>query len=115
MKKSIFIKVFGGYVLLLLLLSAVFLLFSFSTIKRHYLDTLAGDLEDVGRTLDVRIFDYLDQGRLADLETFLQEHGKKIGARLTVIDPEGVVKAASEKDPLGVACLSGISTSCSKR
>jgi len=99
MKKSIFIKVFGGYVLLLLLLSAVFLLFSFSTIKRHYLDTLAGDLEDVGRTLDVRIFDYLDQGRLADLETFLQEHGKKIGARLTVIDPEGVVKADSEKDP----------------
>jgi two-component system phosphate regulon sensor histidine kinase PhoR len=99
MRKSIFFKVFGGYVILLLLLAAVFLLFSFSTIKRHYMDTLARDLENVGRTLDVRIFDYLDQNRLADLETFLQEHAKKIGARLTIIDPEGVVKAESERDP----------------
>jgi two-component system phosphate regulon sensor histidine kinase PhoR len=33
------------------------------------------------------------------LESFLQEHGKKIGARLTVIDPEGIVKADSERDP----------------
>jgi two-component system phosphate regulon sensor histidine kinase PhoR len=99
MKKSIFFKVFGGYVILLLLLAAVFLLFSFSTIKRHYMDTLAHELENVGRTLDVRIFDYLDRNRLPDLETFLQEHGKKIGARLTVIDPEGIVKADSEQDP----------------
>jgi two-component system phosphate regulon sensor histidine kinase PhoR len=99
MKKSIFFKVFGGYVILLLLLAVVFLLFSFSTIKRHYMDTLAQELENVGRTLDVRIFDYLDRNRLPDLETFLQEHGKKIGARLTVIDPEGVVKADSELDP----------------
>jgi two-component system phosphate regulon sensor histidine kinase PhoR len=102
MKKSIFFKVFGGYVTLLLLLAAVFLLFSFSTIKRHYMDTLAHDLEDVGRTLDFRIFDYLDRNRLPDLEAFLQEHGKKIGARLTVIDPEGVVKADSEQDPAGM-------------
>jgi two-component system phosphate regulon sensor histidine kinase PhoR len=99
MKRSIFIKVFGGYVVLLLLLAAVFLLFSFSTIKRHYLDTLARDLENVGRTLDLRIFDYLDGDRLPELERFLQEHGKKIGARLTVIDPEGVVRADSEQDP----------------
>jgi two-component system phosphate regulon sensor histidine kinase PhoR len=99
MKKSIFFKVFGGYVILLLLLAVVFLLFSFSTIKRHYLDTMARELENIGRTLDARIFDYLDRDRLPDLEAFLQEHGKKIGARLTVIDPDGVVKADSEQDP----------------
>lgn len=99
MKKSIFIKVFGGYVFLLLLLSGLFLLFAFGTIRKHYIDTLARDLENVGRTLDGRIFDYLDSHRLAELEGFLQEHGKKIGARLTVIDPEGVVKADSEQDP----------------
>lgn len=102
MKKSIFFKVFGGYVILLVLLAVVFLLFSFSTIKRHYMDTLAHDLENVGRTLDFRIFDYLDRDRLPDLEAFLQEHGKKIGARLTVIDPEGNVKADSEQDPAGM-------------
>ncbi len=99
MKKRIFFKVFGGYVILLFLLAVVFLLFSFSTIKRHYLDTLALELENIGRTLDVRIFDYLDGNLLPELEGFLKEHGKKIGARLTVIDPDGVVKADSEQDP----------------
>jgi len=65
-------------------------------------ETLAHDLENVGRTLDVRIFDYLDRNRLADLESFLQEHGKKIGARLTVINPEGAVEADSEQNPAGM-------------
>ncbi len=99
MRQSIFFKVFGGYVVLLILLSAVFLLFSFSTIKRYYLNTLARDLENIGHTLDARVFSYFDENRLSRLETFLQEHGRKIGARLTVIDPEGVVLADSERDP----------------
>ena len=102
MKKSIFFKIFGGYVILLILLAIVFLLFSFGTVKKHYLDTLALELENIGRTLDVRIFDYLDGNRLPELEGFLREHGKKIGARLTVIDPEGVVKADSEQNPVAM-------------
>jgi two-component system phosphate regulon sensor histidine kinase PhoR len=85
-----------------LLLSAVFLLFSFSTIKSHYVSTLAHDLESIGRTLDVRIFEYLDGGRLAELEGFLKEQGKRIGARLTVIGSDGAVKADSELDPLAM-------------
>ena len=99
MKRSIFLKVFGGYIGLLLLLAAAFLLFSFGTIKRHYMNTLAGELENVGRALAGRIFDLLDRDRRADLESFLQENGKKVGARLTVIDPGGVVEADSEQDP----------------
>lgn len=99
MKKSIFFKVFAGYLILLLLMAVVFLVFSFGTIKKHYLNTRALELENIGRTLDVRIFDYHDGNRLPELEEFLQEHGKKIGARLTVVDPEGIVKADSERDP----------------
>jgi two-component system phosphate regulon sensor histidine kinase PhoR len=99
MKKSIFFKTFGGYVVLLLLLAVVLLLFSYGTIKKHYLDTLAKELENIGRTLDDRIFGYLDGNRLPELEAFLQERGKKIGARLTVINADGVVEADSERDP----------------
>jgi two-component system phosphate regulon sensor histidine kinase PhoR len=99
MRKSIFFKVFGGYVVLLVLLSAAFLFFSFSTIKRHYLDTLGRDLENIGYSLEARVFGFVDENRLSDLESFFQEHGKKIGARLTMIDPQGVVLADSERDP----------------
>jgi two-component system phosphate regulon sensor histidine kinase PhoR len=99
MKKSIFFKVFGGYVILLFLLSAVFLFFSFSTIKRHYLDTLARDLENIGHTLQDPVFAYLDGNRLQDLEGFLQKLGKKTGVRMTIIDSDGVVLAESQRDP----------------
>lgn len=98
MKRSIFFKVFGGYLILILLLSGAFLLFSFSTIKRHYLNTLAGDLEKMGHSLDARVFSYLDEPSHSDLEAFLKELGKKTAARITVIDLEGVVLADSERD-----------------
>ncbi len=98
MKRSIFFKVFGGYLILILLLSGTFLLFSFSTVKRHSLDTLAADLEKLGHTLDARIFSYLDEPGRSGLEAFLNEYGEKVGVRVTVIDPEGVVLADSERD-----------------
>jgi two-component system phosphate regulon sensor histidine kinase PhoR len=99
MKKSIFFKVFAGFIVLLLLLSLVFILFSFRTIRHHYLDTLARDLEKIGRTVDSRVLDLLAGGKAADLEAYLQELGKEISTRLTVINPDGVVAADSERDP----------------
>ena len=99
MRKSIFFKVFSGYIVLLLLLSLIFILFSFRTIRHHYLDTLARDLENIGRTVDSRVLALLDEGRAADLEAYLQELGEKINTRLTVINPDGVVAADSERDP----------------
>ena len=99
MRKSIFFKVFGGYVVLLVLLSAAFFFFSFRTIRKHYLDTLARDLENIGYSLEERVAGYFNERHFSGLEAFLQEHGRKIGARLTVIDSGGVVLADSERDP----------------
>jgi len=98
-KKSIFFKVFAGYVILLLLLSLIFTLFSFRTIRHHYLDTLARDLENIGQTIDSRVLAFLEEGKAADLEAYLKELGAKINTRFTVINPEGVVVADSERDP----------------
>lgn len=98
MKKSIFFKVFGGYLILILVLSGAFLIFSFSTVKRYYVETLAHDLEKMGHSLDARVFSYLDRTSHSDLEAFLKELGMKTAVRITVIDPEGLVLADSERD-----------------
>jgi two-component system phosphate regulon sensor histidine kinase PhoR len=98
MKRSIFFKVFGGYVVLLLSLAALFLWFSYGTIKKYYLETLVRDLERLGRSLAVEVSVYLDGDRLPDLGKFLVDEEKKIEVRLTVIAADGTVLADSERN-----------------
>lgn len=99
MKRSIFLKVFGACVVLLILLSAIFLILSLKTIQRHSLDNLAHHLENVGRVIEPRVTPLLEAERFADLDAFLKKQGREIKTRLTVIDAEGIVLGDSEGDP----------------
>jgi two-component system phosphate regulon sensor histidine kinase PhoR len=99
MKKSIFLKVFGGNALIILAVGALIGLSSFSIIRDHYQDTLAREMEYLGRALTTDVLAFLDQGRTDDMDAFLKKEAKDIHARVTVIDPEGTVLADSETDP----------------
>jgi len=99
MRKSLFLKLLGGYVLIILALSTLFLVFSFARIRAHYEDTLAGELESLGRVLNIGIRSRLESGATADLDAFVKTRGKEIQARITVVDPEGKVLADSDADP----------------
>ncbi len=99
MKRTFFWRVFGGYVVLLLALTALFLGFSFGTIQKHYLETLVRDLERLGRALDADVISCLEADRLPELEAYLVGLGKETGTRLTVVDGDGAVLADSERDP----------------
>jgi len=97
MKKTIFWKLFGSYVLIILALSALVVLFSFSRIRTHYEDTLAGELESLGRVLILGIRPRLGNG--PELDAYVKERGKEIRARVTVVDTDGKVLADSDVDP----------------
>lgn len=99
MKRSIFIKVFLTTAVLLALLALVFLLFSFQTIRAHYLRTLARDLENLSRVLRPIVLSYLEGEKFGQLDRFLKDQGRDIRTRLTVIDRTGKVLADSEDDP----------------
>jgi len=99
MKKSIFLKVFGGYVVIILAISALIVLLSFATIRGHYQDTLAQELEYQGRILNVNVLPMIESGDTKGLDAFLKKIGKDIHARVTVIDAQGLVLADTEKDP----------------
>jgi len=99
MKKPVFFKVFGSYVVIILVISGVILVFSFSTIRRNYEETLALELENLGRALNARILSLLEKKEAQELDAFLKKIGTEIHARLTVIDAGGGVVADSEKDP----------------
>jgi two-component system phosphate regulon sensor histidine kinase PhoR len=99
MKRSLFLKIFGGYFLVVFLLSAVVLLFSFRTIRSHYLNTLTEDLKRLAQTLKERVIPYIEEGRFQELDSFSKELGKTIRIRITIVNPEGVVLADSDQDP----------------
>jgi len=102
MKKSMFLKMFGGFGLLILGMSGLIALLSFATIRSHVQDNLAQELEYLGRALSRDVQGFLEQGQTADMDAFLKKEAKDIHARVTVIAPDGTVLADSEKDPAGM-------------
>lgn len=99
MKRSIFSKIFGGYLLITLLLSALILAFSFNTIKSHYIDTLTRDLKNLAVGLQLKITPLLEEQRFEELDGLVKRLGRDINTRVTVIGPDGTVYADSEKNP----------------
>ncbi|MFQ5965256.1 MAG: ATP-binding protein [Candidatus Scalinduaceae bacterium] len=99
MKKSIFTKVFGGYLLIVIAILAITFPLSFRAIRHHYIDTLTGNLKNLCLTLKLKISPLLEEKRIEELDTLIKKLGKQTGTRITVINPEGVVFADSEKDP----------------
>ncbi len=99
MKGSIFQKVFGSYFLLIVVLTIVILLVSYSAIRNFYLDTLAQDLEKLGQSLKLKTVPFLADGRIDALDAFVKDFGKQIDTRITIVDKEGEVLADSEEEP----------------
>ena len=85
--------------LLIGLLSTVILLYSFNTIRTHYIETLTSDLQNLGTTLLLKVTPLYGENRFDELDKVVKQLGKEINTRITVIDGEGVVVADSEKDP----------------
>ena len=99
MKNSIFVKIFGGYVLIVIVILAITFPLSFKAIRHHHIDTLTGNLKNLCITLKLKISPLLENNQIEDLDTFIKKLGKQIDTRITVINPEGVVFADSEKIP----------------
>lgn len=99
LKKSIFAKIFSGYVLITLVLSSLILVFSFQTIRHYYIHSLEDDLKNLGITVRLKIAPLLPQKNFQEMNTIVKQLGSDINTRITVIDAQGVVLADSENDP----------------
>ena len=99
MKKTIFAKVFGAHLLIVVAFAALIIAFFFHEIRSHYLGLLTHDLQNLGITLRSRILPIVKEGQFKELEALVRQLGKDINTRITVVNPEGVVLADSESDP----------------
>jgi two-component system phosphate regulon sensor histidine kinase PhoR len=99
MRKSIFLKIFSGYLLVIIILSGLILALSFTTIRNYYIDTTEKHLKDLGIVLKVQITPLLYEKKFQELDTFVKKLGKEIHTRITIVAPDGVVLSDSEENP----------------
>ena len=99
MKTSIFIKIFGGYLLIVIAILAITFPLSFRAIRQHHIDTSTNNLKNLCTTLKLRISPLLEQNKIEELDELIKVLGIQINTRLTIINPEGVVLSDSEKSP----------------
>lgn len=99
MKRSLFFKIFSGYILIILAISSLFLLFSFRSIRENYINLLTDDLENLALSMELKVIHFLKDKNYKELDSLIKNLGERIDTRITVINPEGVVLADSKKDP----------------
>ncbi|MFQ5715187.1 MAG: ATP-binding protein [Candidatus Scalinduaceae bacterium] len=99
MKNTIFIKVFGGYLLIVIVILATTFPLSFRAIRHQHINTLTGNLKNLCLTLKLKISPLLANNRIEELDTLIKKLGRQIETRITVVNLDGIVLADSEKDP----------------
>jgi two-component system phosphate regulon sensor histidine kinase PhoR len=99
MKKTIFWRVFLGYAAVIVFLAGGVALFAPGPMRQHHIREQAEGLEHLGILLEDPVTPYLLGEGKGNLEDFVTSIGKKTATRITVINPDGLVLADSEKEP----------------
>ena len=97
LRKSLFLDIFGGYLLVVLIVTSALTLFSLSVVREHSIGTLRNELKNLAITFSVPAAPLLD-GRSTALDSLTRAIGRETGTRITVIDTLGMVLADSERD-----------------
>lgn len=100
MKRSLFLKIFGGYFFLTVALSGLIVLFSSYAIRSYLTDRTARELKDIASAAGAAASLYSAAGSNTSLNVFVKELGGQVHARITIVEPDGRVIADSEEDPL---------------
>jgi len=99
MKKSIILKMFQGFILIVVGLVGFILFFSFQTIRSSYIRTMANDLERINQVTLPLLQPSIFKNTLDHLNEQAKQIARGAGVRITVVDSSGKVLADSEKDP----------------
>lgn len=99
MKNSIFFKISASFCLIILLFSILVFVFSFRTIKFHYVNTLSLHLKNLASTLKLKVLPLIEEKDFKRLDSLAKEIRRDINTRITIIAPDGKVLADSEEDP----------------
>ena len=97
--RSIFVRSFRGYLVVIVILAILAPVLVFGTVRSRFLERAFSDLERVASLL-AWSFEPLLDADYSDLDSVAVRLGDELGIRITVISMQGVVLADSEKEPV---------------
>ncbi len=97
--KSIFSKVFLGFVVSIILFMSVVIIFSAGVIRDYYTDAQIADIQKLNRTIIYEVEPLLSGNKQDSLERAIKDLARINNIRITIIAPDGVVLHDTEKDP----------------
>lgn len=96
MKRSIVLKIFGSYFLLIVGLSGLIVLFSSYLIRNYQLERTEQELKEIAAVIQTML---KETARDRTADQVIKTLGRRINTRITLVDQGGVVIADSEEDP----------------
>ncbi len=99
MKSTLFLRIFGGFCLIIAAATAVLLILTFHAVRTAYIDDQAVHLGNLAEVLKPELVASLKQEGPEALEALVRDVDRKIHVRITVVDAAGAVLADSEEAP----------------
>ena len=99
MKKKLFARIFISFIIVSLCLGVLIALFSIESVRRHYLASEETSLKNYLGILNSMSEPLIIRNDRAGLEVLVTKLGDGTDIRYTVVAPDGVVMADSEKNP----------------
>src|SRR3989339_526248 len=96
---KIFLKIFIGFLIVIVTLTTLLILLTYYTVREQYLDNLTNHLKNLNYSIKNIIETKVDSQDYQELDNYIKKLGREIHARITVILPDGLVVADAEKDP----------------
>ncbi|MCD4650890.1 MAG: HAMP domain-containing protein [Candidatus Cloacimonetes bacterium] len=99
MKNKIFIKIFSGYVITIVIFAILYMFFSFRIITENYQQNIQEQLKNTAYLLEERVTPFWQTKNYTKLDSLLEDLSLKANARITIILSDGKVVADSDKNP----------------
>jgi len=97
--KSIFSRIFAGYLLVVFMLTITVVYFTFNTLNGNYLKTSIDNLTALNNSMKFQFIPMLKDSNYKELNHTVRLLGESINARITCIDINGKVLADSKLNP----------------
>ncbi|TYB32196.1 MAG: cell wall metabolism sensor histidine kinase WalK [Candidatus Mcinerneyibacterium aminivorans] len=95
--KSIYLKIFISFLLLIAVITGFFLYFSYNTIYNNYIDSKTESLKKINYFLESTVSEFIDNPESLDKK--IKELGNKTDVRITIVKKNGEVIADSFNNP----------------
>ncbi len=97
--KYIFTKIFGVYLLVIIILTGLILAVAFNATQNYFYDHLSNDLSKLNHGILLKIRPLYENNEFEKIDSILKAARSEIQTRITIIDLNGKVVADSEKEP----------------